>query len=217
MVINVFLADDHAIVREGLKLLLEEQTDITVVGMAGDGRDAVSQIRKLRPDVAVIDITMPELNGIEATQQICEICPSTRVIILSMHVAKEQVFRALEAGARGYVLKETVSTDVIQAIRTVNSGRRYMSEIISDIIIDDLMSHLKQEERKDTLSILSSREREIFQLIVEGKSSRDVADLLCLSPKTVNTYRYRMMEKLGIDNLSELVRFAIQNGLSPLK
>ena len=217
MSITVFLADDHAIVREGLKLLLEEQADIIVVGMAANGRDAVSQVRKIQPNIAVIDITMPELNGIEAAQQICETCPTTRVVMLSMHAAKDQVFRSLEAGAKGYVLKESVGTDVIHAIRAVHNGLRYLSETISDIIIDDLMNQFKQGEPENILSTLSPREREILQLIVEGKSSREAAEILYISPKTINTYRYRIMEKLDIDDLPGLVRFAIQNGLSPLK
>jgi DNA-binding NarL/FixJ family response regulator len=217
MSITVFLADDHAVVRDGLRFLLEAQNDIEVVGDAPNGRDAVRQVAQLRPDVAVVDIAMPDLNGIEATRQIREICPSTQVIILSMHSTTEHVFRALQAGARGYLLKESAGVEVVNAVRAVHAGRRHLSEKISDQVIDDYMRQREAVEAESPLARLSPREREILQLVVEGKSSAEIAGVLSLSPKTVETYRSRLMQKLGISDLPGLVKFAIQHGLTPLE
>lgn len=215
--INVFIADDHAIVRDGLKLLLEAQPDIKVVGMSSNGRDAIRQIKKIQPHIALLDITMPELNGIEATQNITETCHNTHVIILSMHTGLDKLFRAVKAGAKGYVLKESAGQDVIEAIRIVHEGGRFFSDAISDQIIDSYVSQQdNNDEDKNSLSVLSQREWEVLQLIVEGKSSIEIGEALHLSPKTINTYRYRMMEKLEIFDIPGLVKFAIQNGLAPL-
>jgi len=216
MRITVFLADDHTVVRDGLRLLLEAQPDIEVVGDTDNGRSAVQRIAQLRPDIAIIDIAMPDLNGIEATRQICKTAPSTQVIILSMHSTTEHIFHALQGGARGYLLKESAGFELVNAVRTVHSGRRYLSDKISDLIIDDYL-HWRQEAEATPLSRLSSREREVLQLVAEGKSSLEIAGVLCLSPKTVDTYRSRLMNKLGIDDLAGLVKFAIQHGLTPLE
>jgi DNA-binding NarL/FixJ family response regulator len=215
--ITVFLADDHAVVRDGLRALLEAQPDIRVVGDAADGREAVGQVARLGPDVAVIDIAMPELNGIEAAREIGEVCPSSQVIILSMHSTTEHIFRALQAGARGYLLKESAGIEVVNAVRAVYAGHRYLSQKISDRLIDDYVRQRQAAEAKSPLARLSPREREVLQLVVEGKSSAEIADTLSLSVKTVETYRSRLMLKLGISDVPGLVKFAIQHGLTPLE
>ncbi len=217
MSITVFLADDHAVVRDGLRVLLEAQPDIRVIGDAANGRETVRRVVQLCPDVAVIDIAMPELNGIEAARKIGEVCPSTQIIILSMHSTNEHVFRALQAGARGYLLKESAGIEVIKAIRAVHTGHRYLSQEISDQLIDDYIRQRQTTEAKSPLTRLSLREREVLQLVVEGKSSAEIADILSLSLKTVETYRSRLMHKLGISDLPGLVKFAIQHGLTPLE
>ncbi len=213
MTIRVLLADDHTIVRDGLRALLEAERDIQVVGDVADGRDAVRQTAQLCPDVVLVDIAMPELNGIEASRQIREVCPSAQVIILSMHSTAEHIFQALHAGARGYLLKESAGKEVIAAVRAVYAGRRYLSQKISSQALDD---YARQRE-PGPLERLSPREREILQLVVEGKSSAEIAALFSLSPKTIETYRSRMMDKLGVGDLPGLVKFAIQHGLTPLE
>jgi DNA-binding NarL/FixJ family response regulator len=215
MTISVFLADDHTIVRDGLRSLLEAQHDIQVVGDAADGRDAVRQVLELRPDIVVMDIVMPGLNGIDATRQICEGCPSAQVIMLSMYSTSEHIFRALRAGARGYLLKESAGKEVTEAIRVVYGRQRYLSAKITDAVVDACLRQSEMAEATDPLARLSPREREILQLVVEGKSSAEIAGLLCLSPKTVDTYRSRLMEKLGIKDLPSLVKFAVQHGITP--
>jgi DNA-binding NarL/FixJ family response regulator len=215
--ITVFLADDHAVVRDGLRVLLEAQSDITVIGDAADGREAVSRVARLRPDVVVIDVAMPELNGIEAAREIGEVCPSTQIIILSMHSTTEHIFRALQAGACGYLLKESAGIEVVNAVRAVHAGHRYLSQKISDKLVDDYVRQRQAAEAKSPLGRLSPREREVLQLVVEGKTSAEIADVLSLSVKTVETYRSRLMHKLGISDLPALVKFAIQHGLTPLE
>lgn len=217
MSITVFLADDHAVVRDGLRFLLEAQPDIEVIGDAADGREAVRRAVQLCPNVMVIDIAMPELNGIEAARQITQTCPSIQVIILSMHSTSEHVFRALQAGARGYLLKESAGIEVASAVRAVHAGRRYLSAKISDRLIDDYVRYRQASEARSPLARLSPREREVLQLVVEGQSNAQIADILSLSPKTVETYRSRLMQKLGIGDLPALVKFAIQHGLTPLE
>ena len=217
MTIKVFLADDHAVVRDGMQALLEGENDITVVGMASNGRDAVRQVQKFDPDVVVMDIAMPELNGIEATAWICEACPSIGVIILSMHDTSEHIFQALKAGAKGYLIKESAGKEVITAVRTVHSGRRYLSQKIEEKVIENYIDYRKTASDRSPLEKLSSREREILQLVVEGKSSAKIAESLFISPKTVETYRSRLMVKLGIKDIPGLVKFAIQHGLTSIE
>jgi DNA-binding NarL/FixJ family response regulator len=217
MNITVFLADDHTVVRDGLRFLLEAQPDIQVIGDAANGRDALRQVAQLCPDVVVMDIAMPELNGIETTRRIVETCPSVRVIILSMHSTSEHVFRALQAGASGFLLKESAGVEVADAVRTVHSGHRYLSTAISDVLIDDYVRQRQAAEAEGPLARLSPREWEVLQLVVEGESNADIADALSLSVKTVETYRSRLMQKLGIGDLPSLVKFAIQHGLTPLE
>ncbi|MGH8713220.1 MAG: response regulator [Casimicrobiaceae bacterium] len=211
--IRVLLADDHAVVRDGLQVLLEAQADIEVVGGAANGHEVLRQALQLRPDVVVMDIAMPELNGVEATVRMHEACPSTQVLILSMHSTTEHIFRALQAGARGYLLKDSAGTEVVDAVRAVHAGRRYLSQKIAAAVIDD---YIAERHRTSPLDSLSHRERQILQLIAEGKSSAEVGALLFLSPKTVDTYRSRMMHKLGIGDLPNLVKFAIQHGVTQL-
>lgn len=215
MTITVFLADDHAIVRDGLRVLLETEPDIQVVGVAANGRDAITQVQALHPDVVVIDIVMPELNGIDAARQILEFHPDIQVIILSMYDTSEHIFRALRAGARGYLPKKSAGVEVIEAVRAVHAGRRYLSSEISEKMIEDYIRHRGIVEQENLLERLSSREREVLQLVVEGKSSAQIAEILYLSTNTVNTYRSRLMQKLGIDNLPSLVKFAILHGMIP--
>jgi DNA-binding NarL/FixJ family response regulator len=217
MSITVFLADDHAVLRDGLRCLLKAQHDIKVVGDVADGREAVRRVAELYPDVVIVDIAMPELNGIEAARQIREVCPSSEVIILSMHSTTEHIFRALQAGAHGYLLKESAGVEVVNAVRAVHAGHRYLSQKISDKIIDDYVRQREGAEAKIPLTRLSPREREVLQLVVEGKPSAEIAEILSLSPKTVETYRSRLMQKLGISDLPGLVKFAILYGLTPLE
>jgi DNA-binding NarL/FixJ family response regulator len=217
MCITIFLADDHTVVRDGLRFVLEAEPDFEVVGDAADGREAVRRVARLCPDVAIIDISMPELNGIEATQQILELCPATQVIVLSMHIAPEYVFRALRAGAQGYILKESAAVEVIKAVRAVSAGKRYLSQKISDMVVDSYIHQRELLENASPVERLIPREREILQLVVEGKSSSEIADILLLAPSTVDTYRSRMMQKLEISDMPGLVKFAIQYGLTTLE
>jgi len=216
MSISVIIADDHAVVRDGLRLLIETQCDMKVIDEASNGREAVRQALRTNPHIVVMDLAMPELNGVEATRQIRENCPATKVIILSMHSSSEHVFQALKAGAHGYLLKESAGAEVINAIRSVHSGKRYLSEKIGDQMIDEYISHRGIVESTSPLLKLSSREREILQLVAEGKSSAYIAQTLFISPKTVETYRSRLMQKLCINDLPSLIKFAIQHGITSL-
>ncbi len=213
MTIRVFIADDHALVRDGLRYLLQAQSDITVVGDASDGRQAVRRVQQLNPDVVVMDIAMPELNGIEAAHQVRATRPSVQIIILSIHSTIEHISRALQAGALGYLLKETAGIEVAEAVRAVHAGRRYLSSKIAETIIDDYSRHPNVTSPLDRLS---PREREVLQLVAEGKSSAQIAEILSLSTKSVETYRARLMKKLDLDDLPSLVKFAIQHGLITL-
>jgi DNA-binding NarL/FixJ family response regulator len=214
MAIGVFLADDHAVVREGLRLVLEAHPDIRVLGEASEGRGAVSEVRRLLPDVVIMDIAMPQSNGIEATLRLRELVPSVKVVILSMHSTTEHIFRALQAGARGYLLKESAGAEVVDAVRAVYSGGRYLSQKIAANVVDD---YLREGQPASPLQALSRRELEVVQLVAEGRTSAEIAALLALSPKTVETYRSRLMQKLGVTDVPSLVKFAIQHGLTSLQ
>jgi DNA-binding NarL/FixJ family response regulator len=213
MTISVFLADDHRVLRDGLRILLESQKDIQVIGEAENGNKAIEAITALKPDIVVMDITMPELNGIEAAQIVHKALPKTGIVILSIHSDLEHIFRALQAGAQGYILKESAGSEVISAVRAVHVGRRYLSPSIRDTVTDAYMQNRKMES---PLNQLSLREREVLQLTVEGYSSAAIAEKLVLSPKTVETYRSRLMGKIGVHDLPELVRFAIKHGITPI-
>jgi DNA-binding NarL/FixJ family response regulator len=211
--ITVILADDHPVVRDGLCFLLNAQSDIKVVGTADNGHEAVQLAEKLNPNVAVMDIAMPLLNGIEATQQITSSCPHTKVMILSIHFTSVHIQRALQAGAMGYLLKESAGEEVVEAIRTVHEGRRYLSRKIAETVVEDYV----RQGGGDVLEGLSPRERQVLQLIAEGKTSAEAAAILYLSVKTVETYRSRFMQKLGLKDMTALVKFAIQHGIISLE
>jgi DNA-binding NarL/FixJ family response regulator len=210
--IRILIADDHAMVAEGLRSLIDAQSDMEVVGLAGNGREAVRQALETNPDVIVMDNAMPELNGIEAARVIRERSEHTRVLMLSMHSTSAHVHRALQAGASGYVLKESVGRELLDAIRTVHVGRRYLSKRLADDLLDRLVS----DAPEDPLSRLSARERQVLQMIAEGHAVVDIAGKLSLSRKTVETYRERMMEKLGLHDVAGLIKFAIQHGVVSL-
>jgi DNA-binding NarL/FixJ family response regulator len=210
MTIRVVLVDDHAVLRDGLKALFSGARDIEVVGEASDGRDAIRQILQLEPDVAVMDIAMPGLNGIEAVRAIREQGSKTRIVMLSMHSTSEFVYRALEAGADGYVLKQCSGMEIMTAVRSVQTGRRYLSHSISKTEV----AAARGSAQASPLARLSHRESEVLQLVVEGKAGAEIARLLHLSPKSVDTYRNRVMTKLGAKDVTALVKFALQHGLT---
>jgi len=210
MPVTVMLADDHAVVRDGLRALLEGGHDLQVIGVAGNGREAVAEAQRLRPDVVIMDIAMPELDGVEATRRIVERCPETRVLILSMYLSAEHIHRALQAGAQGYVLKESAGEEVVEAIRALRAGKRYLSHRITETVIDD---YLRDGSNLSPLDSLSLRERDVLQLVVEGRTNAAIAQALSLSPKTVETYRARIMKKLKVRDTVELVKFSMRHGL----
>lgn len=213
---SVFLADDHHVVREGLRAYLDAEPDIRVVGEAGNGRDAVQQIASLRPDVAILDIGMPQLNGIEATKQIGQLRTPTRIIILSMHGTNEYVFRALQAGASGFVAKDSAGRELVDAVRAVHHGHRYLSQQISDQVVNDYVVRREVAEEQSPVDELSERERQILKQLVDGKTTSEIAKSLSLSTTTINTYRSRLMRKLEINDIPTLVKFAIRHGLTDL-
>ena len=212
---TVLIADDHAIIRDGLRLLLEAHPEFTVVGEAKDGRDAVRQAGEVRPDAVVMDVAMTGLNGIEATRMITRSCPRTREVVLSMYGTKEHVFRALKAGALAYVLKRSTGPELVQALQAVCRGERYLSREIADIVVDDYLASGSDELARDPLAELSQREREVLQLLAEGHDNKVIADLIHLSPKTVHTYRSRIMQKLNLHDTVALIRFALQHTITP--
>ena len=214
--IKILLADDHIIVRDGLKLILEAYPDMRVLGAVVNGRDAVRLALELKPDVVVMDISMLELNGIEATRQILAENPLIKVVILSMYASPEYIYRTLDAGAMGYILKDSASLEVSEAVRAVWSGERYLSQRIASTLAEEYMRVRDTHPEEDPLATLSKREREILQLVVEGRSSSEIAEQLVLSPKTVESYRSRVMKKLGIEDLPSLVKFAIRHGIISL-
>jgi two-component system, NarL family, response regulator NreC len=215
--IHVLVADDHAIVREGLCIMLGNQPDMDVVGSATNGREAIQLVDKHKPDVVVIDISMPELNGIEAISQILPRHPHMKVVVLSIHETKPYVYRALKAGAKGYLIKETAGLEVLEAVRAVYRGERYLSQRISDLLTDISFRNLEGNIEVSPLEQLSPREREILQLVAEGKTSQEIGERLSISPKSVDTYRSRLMRKIGVDDVAGLVKFAIQNGVISLE
>lgn len=212
MPVRILIADDHAVVREGLRRILELQSDTEVVGEACDGRDALEKANLLRPDIIIMDISMPELNGIEATGILCASLPQVKVIILSMHNTSEFVFRATQAGAWGYIIKDSAGMEVHKAIRTVMRGRKFMGQGVE--AETSLFSSGKAEQ--SPLSSLSRREHETLKLMVEGNTNAVISEQLKISIKSVETYRSRMMQKLGINNLPSLVVFALQHGVISL-
>jgi DNA-binding NarL/FixJ family response regulator len=214
MTIRVLIADDHGVVAEGLRNLIEAQTDMKVIALVEDGREAVRRAIESSPDVVLMDIGMPVLNGTEATRIIRERRPGTRVIMLSAYTDPVHVYRALQAGAAGYIAKKSVAKEVVDAIRQAHEGKHYLSGQLTESLIDHVVHKAASE---DPLQRLSSRERQVLQMLAEGYSVAEISETLSLSPKTVETYRTRMMEKLGIGDFASLIRFAIQQGVSPLE
>jgi RNA polymerase sigma factor (sigma-70 family) len=215
--IRVLVADDHAIIRDGLQVMLGNQPDMEVVGSATTGREALRRVDESKPDVAIIDISMPELNGIEAIQQILPRHPDIKVIVLSIHETKPYVYRALKAGAKGYLIKETAGVEVVDAVRAVYRSEQYLSQRIADLLTDVSFRQLETSIEDNPLEALSPREREILQLVAEGKTSQQIAERLSISPKTVDTYRSRLMHKIGVGDVAGLVKFAIQHGVISLE
>ena len=208
--IKVLLADDHTIVREGLLSLLQGQREIAVVGTAENGQEAIEKARGTFPDVVVMDVAMPVLNGIEATQQLRRLLPQTKVIVLTMYADEEYVLRALQAGARGYLLKRSAAAELLQAIRVVQRGEFFLSSEISHVVIERFLAAPVQGAE---VTQLSERERQIVQLVAEGHTNRQIASALGITPKTVDTHRTRLMNKLGIHDTPGLVRYAIRKGI----
>jgi len=206
--IRILLADDHAVVRQGFRMILSAHPDLEIVGEAGNGREAVELAATLRPDVVVMDVAMPELNGIEATRRLTADNPHTRVVALSMHKDSVYVREILRAGARGYLLKDSVADDLVAAVRAVASGEGYLSPGVSNAVLDDYRKHVT-----NPIDLLSSREREVLQMLAEGKTNKEIAVVLNLSVYTVEAHRGRIMEKLNVHSINELVRFALRNGL----
>lgn len=206
--LRILLADDHAVVRQGFRMILAAQPDFEVVGEASNGREAVELAAQAKPDVVVIDVSMPELNGIEATRRIMEVSDRTRVLALSMHRDSVYVREILRAGAVGYLLKDAVENDFLNAVRAVSRGEGYLSPGVADAVLTDYRKHVK-----DPIDLLSSREREVLQMIAEGKTNKEIANSLNLSVYTVEAHRGRIMEKLNLHSGSELVRFALRHGL----
>jgi two-component system response regulator NreC len=206
--IRILLADDHAVVRQGFRMILSAHSDLEIVGEAGNGREAVELSATLRPDVVVMDVTMPELNGIEATRRLTQENPHIRVVALSMHKDSVYVREILRAGARGYLLKDSVADDLVAAVRAVAGGEGYLSPAVSNAVLDDYRKHVT-----NPIDMLSSREREVLQMLAEGKTNKEIAVTLNLSVYTVDAHRGRIMEKLNVHSINELVRFAVRNGL----
>ncbi len=213
MPIRVFIADDHGIIRDALKMLIRSHNDMIVVGEADNGIDTVEQVAALRPDAIIMDIAMPGLNGTEAARQIRDILPETRIVMLSMHHTEEHVFQATKAGARGYILKESAGHEVIDAIRAVMAGDYFWGAGVQKPASDRDGKHAGRS--KSPLESLSNREREVLQLVAEGRTSIEIAEMLSISQKSVETYRTRLMHKLGVEHVTALVKFAVAHGLTP--
>lgn len=209
--LRIVLADDHAVLRQGVRKILEDQPGWEVVAEAGDGREAVSQTLSLAPDVAIIDIGMPHLNGIEATRQIVRKAPDVRILILTRHAEESYITTALQAGAKGYLLKE--SPNLIRAVSAVAAGKSFFSPEVARIVLDDYVQHLAQTGTVDRFETLSDREREILQLIAEGHTTKEIARMLSVSPATVETHRAHILRKLDVHNTAGLVLSAVHHGL----
>jgi len=211
--IRVLLADDHKMIRAGLRLVLEQSPDVAVVGEADDGRQAVELAQELKPRVVVMDVGMPNLNGIEAALQIKQAMPDTAVVMLSMHSDEGYILRALRAGATGYILKDSAEADLAAAVRAVAEGKSFFSPKVSRILLEDYMRKLRKTGAEDSYDLLSAREREILQLVAEGKSSKEIANLLGLSVYTVETHRGNIMQKLNLRGIPELILYAVRKGI----
>jgi two-component system, NarL family, response regulator NreC len=213
MPLRILLADDHTIVRHGLRKIVEEREGWQVVAEAGDGREAVRIALELQPDIAVLDIGMPLLNGIEAARQIVRRAPCVHVLILSMHANEAYVIQAVQAGAKGYLLKDSADTDLIQGICAITQGKSFFSPAVSKVLLDDYVRQLARRGITDRYETLSEREREVFQLIAEGRSNKEIAELLFVSTSTVETHRAHIMEKLDLHSAAEIVLYAVRRGV----
>ncbi len=210
---KVLIADDHGVVRKGLRLLLEQYPELVVVGEAANGREAVTMAATLSPQVVVLDVAMPILNGIEAAEQILKVNSQVGVILLTMHADESYVLRALHAGVRGYLLKESAEEDLLSAIKSVANGKPFFSKAINEVLLEDYMRVLRQQGLSDTFDLLTSREKEVLQLLAEGRTNKEVATLLDVSPYTVESHRTNLMQKLNVHNTAEIVLYAVRKRL----
>jgi two-component system, NarL family, response regulator NreC len=211
--IRILLADDHTVVRDGLRAILEREPDMTVVAEAADGRESLRLAETEAPDVVLMDLAMPNMNGMEATRRIVAANARIRVVILSMHQDESYVLGSLKAGAKGYLLKDSIRSEVVQAIRSVHEGRSFLTRKVARIMQEDYVSRLQQQGLEDRYDLLSDREREIFQLIAEGRANKEVASLLNISPTTVETHRAHILQKLNIHTIPELILYAVRKGI----
>lgn len=211
--IRVILAEDHTIVRQGLRALLEQSDDIEVIAEAEDGREAVNKTEQLKPDIVLMDISMPILNGIEATRQIKKKFPDIKVLILTMHTTEEYISQILHAGASGYLVKKSAHHELLSAIKAIQKGSSYLSPLVSKKVIDEYLQKTQDDIKQDRYEKLTTREREVLQLIAEGKANKEIAELLFLSVKTVETHKAHLMEKLNLHTTTDLIKYAIQKGI----
>lgn len=213
MKIRILVVDDHTILRAGLRMMLNAQPDMEVIGEAQDGRQALQEAQRLQPDVILMDITMPDVNGIEATRHIKRVLPEVKILMLTMHEHDEYVFQALRAGASGYMLKEAADTELITAIHVIKSGQFYLSPTAQSVVVGDYLQRVRTGEERDSYSCLTEREREILKLVAEGHTNNQIAERLIISPKTVDTHRTHIMDKLNLHSRAELVKYAMRRGL----
>ena len=210
---KVLIADDHGVVRKGLRLLLEQYPELVVVGEAANGREAVTMAASLSPQVVVLDVAMPILNGIEAAEQILKVNSQVGIILLTMHADESYVLRALHAGVKGYLLKESAEEDLLSAIKSVANGKPFFSKAINEVLLEDYMRVLKQQGLSDTFDLLTAREKEVLQLLAEGRTNKEVATLLDVSPYTIESHRTNLMQKLNVHNTAEIVLYAVRKPL----
>jgi two-component system, NarL family, response regulator NreC len=211
--VRIIIVDDHPFLRTGLRHVLEEHPEFRVVGEAADGWEGVRLAEKEHPDVAILDIGMPNLNGIEAARLILESVPGAAIVMLSVHSDEAYVLRALKSGARAYLLKQSAEGDLIAAVKAVTQGKSFFSPVVSQMLLDDYMRQLRDRDVEDTYELLTGREREILQMVAEGKSNKEIANLLHLSVYTVETHRSNMMEKLNLHSVPELILYAVRKGV----
>lgn len=211
--LRILLADDHTLMRQGLRRILEERSDWEVVAEASNGREAVRLALEAKPDLAILDIAMPQMNGIEAIRHIMRRLPEARILVLSMYSDEAYIVQVLQAGARGYLLKDSADADLVRAVSAVVQGKSFFSPAVAKVMLDDYVRHLAEKGISDRFDALSEREREIFQLIAEGRSNKEIADLLCISPSTVETHRAHLMEKLDVHSAAEIVLYAVRKGI----